>query len=248
MNKQLVLEDIHLSVVVPAFNEEKRIGSTLPAIFEYLDKTAYRYELIVVDDGSKDRTKDVVRSLIDGVEGARLISYFPNRGKGYAVRCGILGSKGKNILFTDADLSTPIQEVEKFFPLLDKGYDIVIASKRLVDSKVEVFQPFYRRESAKIFNFIRYAILGVDYADTQCGFKLFKGRVARDLFGRLTIERYMFDSETLYLAEKLGYRVKEMPVRWRDVPGSTLNITREGTHMLRDLVRIRINHRKLQQN
>ena len=159
-----------------------------------------------------------------------------------------MGSKGKNILFTDADLSTPIQEVEKFFPLLDKGYDIVIASKRLVDSKIEVFQPFYRRESAKIFNFIRYAILGVGYADTQCGFKLFKGRVARDLFGRLTIERYMFDSETLYLAEKLGYRVKEMPVRWRDVPGSTLNITREGTHMLRDLVRIRINHRKVQQN
>ncbi len=233
----------YLTVVVPAYNEEKRIGPTLHSITEYLAVQPYNWELVVVDDGSRDNTVQVVNKAIAGLPNARLIAYTPNRGKGAAVRTGVVDSLGETVLFTDADLSTPIAELEPALRRLNEGADLVIGSRGLTESLVLKRQPLYRQKAARIFNKIIAVWLRLDeYADTQCGFKLFKGPVARFLFGQQVIDGFMFDVETLFLARKFRLKVTELPVRWINSPDSRLRIVRDTARMFRDLARIRIRH------
>jgi len=238
----------YLSVIVPAYNEAERIGDTLTSLLAYLQTQTLAYEIIVVDDGSHDETTQVVEARIRGLDDARLIAYQPNRGKGYAVRQGMLASKGDVALFTDADLSTPVTEIEVALRHLKSGFDVVIGSRAIVGSEISRYQPLYRRVGSRIFNVLRDGIVGVDisrFKDTQCGFKAFRGPVARHLFGRLRVDGFMFDVEMLYVAIKLGYRIYEMPVHWKDMPGSKLRLIRDTARMFRDLAMIRLVHRRL---
>ena len=232
----------HLSVVVPAYNEAQRIGSTLARIREYFEAQSYPVELIVVDDGSRDDTVAVARRALEGFPRGEVISYRPNRGKGHAVRTGIVATTGEYVLFTDADLSTPIEEVERAFSMLTDGYDMVLGS-RAAGTTVVRKQPLYRRMAARFFNLVRDTIVpSTGVADSQCGFKLFRGPVARDIFRRQRVDRFMFDVETLYVASRLGYRYTEMPVAWADVPGSKVRVIRGALELLPELLSIRLRH------
>jgi dolichyl-phosphate beta-glucosyltransferase len=232
----------HLSVVVPAYNEAQRIGSTLARIRQYFEKQSYPVELIVVDDGSRDETVVVARRALEGFPRGEVISYKPNRGKGHAVRTGIVATTGDYVLFTDADLSTPIEEVEHAFGLLTDGHDMVLGS-RASGTTVVRKQPLFRQLAARFFNLVRDTIVpSTGVSDSQCGFKLFRGPVARDIFRRQRVDRFMFDVETLYIASRLGYRYVEMPVAWADVPGSKVRVIRGALELLPELLSIRLRH------
>ena len=235
-----------LSVIIPAFNEAERIGSSLTAILDYLQAQPYTFELIVVDDGSRDRTIAVVKSTPCALEKIRIISYAPNRGKGYAIRQGVLASRGEYVLFMDADLSTPITEIANAFALAS-DYDIVIGSRALHNSQIVVYQPLYRRIGAMIFNLLRDGLVGAGisrFKDTQCGFKLFRGEIARAIFSQARVTGFMFDVEILYLALKWNLKIVELPVEWANVPGSKLRLFSDTIRMFKDLALIRWSHRK----
>ncbi|MBI3360305.1 MAG: glycosyltransferase family 2 protein [Chloroflexi bacterium] len=233
-----------LSVIVPAYNEARRIGPTLEHALRYLRALPWSFELIVVDDGSRDATVEVVQAQIANAPEARLIGYIPNRGKGYAVRTGVLASRGRFVVFLDADLSTPAEEIPKALAAVEAGADLVIGSRRHPESEIVVRQPLYRRVATAIFDGARHTIVGLrQYADTQCGFKAMRGDVARALFARAVIDRFMFDVELLYLAERAHLTVREQPVRWADAPGTKVRFVEGVVNMAKDLVRIRWVHR-----
>jgi glycosyltransferase involved in cell wall biosynthesis len=233
-----------LTVIIPAYQEAARIGPTLEAVLAYLRAQPLSFELIVVDDGSRDSTAEVVGVFLADVPEARLIGYQPNRGKGYAVRAGVLASRGRQVVFLDADLSTPPEEIPAALAALEAGADLVIGSRRHPRSEIVVHQPLYRRIATAIFGGTRRLIVGLrQYADTQCGFKAMRGDLARTLFARTVINRFMFDVELLYLAEKAGLTVREQPVRWTDAPGTKVRLVEGVVNMVKDLVRIRWVHR-----
>ncbi len=233
----------HLSIVIPAYNEEGRIGSTLEKIHDFLKIKDYISEVIVVDDGSSDKTvQTVLKSALYGEGRLRLIKNEVNRGKGYSVKKGIINSMGGYILFSDADLSTPIGEVDKLFEFIDKGYDIVIGSRALAGSDVKVHQPWYRETMGKIFNFFVKSILMKGINDTQCGFKLFKLSLAKDIVSHMKTDGFSFDVEMLYLAIKNKYNIKEVPVIWLNSPKSKVNLIFDSTRMFFDLIRIKLIH------
>lgn len=232
---------IHLSVIVPAYNESTRIGPTLRRVREYLAARPYASEIVVVDDGSRDDTAAVAERALAGFPAARVIRYQPNRGKGFAVRRGMAATRGAYVLFTDADLSTPIEEVERAFETMGDRYDVAIGSRAI--GRVTARQPVYRRLAARIFNLVRDALIGqTGVVDSQCGFKLFRGDVGRDIFARQRVDRFMFDAETLFIAQRLGYRCVEMAVEWGDVPGSKVRILRGALELLPELLSIRLRH------
>ena len=235
-----------LSVIIPAYNEAERIGSSLVAILNYLQAQTYTFELIVVDDGSRDKTIDVVKSTPCANEKIRIVSYQPNRGKGYAIRQGVLASCGEYVLFMDADLSTPVAEIARALAL-SNDYDIVIGSRALRNSQVVVYQPLYRRIGAKVFNVLRDGLVGAGirrFKDTQCGFKLFRGDLARQIFSQAQVTGFMFDVEILYLALKWNLKIAELPVEWANVPGSKLRLFSDTRRMFQDLALIRWSHRQ----
>lgn len=234
--------DIYLSIVIPAYNEEKRIGRTLRKISEYLMEKGYPHEIIVVDDGSTDGTSELVREIAQEVPCIRLLENNSNRGKGYSVRKGVLSSKGQLIIFSDADLSTPIEELDKLKVWIETGHNIAIGSRALPESEILLPQPWYRQCMGKIFNRLVRLLAATEIKDTQCGFKLFMGKVARSLFEKQTIDGFGFDAELLYIAKKSGYTVREVPVRWINSPDSRVNILRDPFLMLRDLIIMRKNY------
>lgn len=232
-------EAVFLSVIIPAYNEEKRLGSSLEKIFAYLANQDYSYEVIVVDDGSRDTTSEVVEAFSRKKKEVKLIRNCRNEGKGFAVRRGMLAAQGEYLLFSDADLSTPIEEVEKLFVCLEDGYDIAIGS-RGPGARIEKRQPLLRQTMGKIFNilFIRFLVLkGIK--DTQCGFKLFKRNTARDVFSRQRCTGFAFDVEILLISKQLGYRIKEQPIRWINSIDSKVNILRDSPAMLGELWQIK---------
>lgn len=225
-----------LSVIIPAYNEAERLGPHLGSVVDYLKNNYPNSELIVVDDGSSDQTASVVRKYK-----VQLISYSPNRGKGYAIRTGVAQSHGAMVLFMDADLSTPLSEIPKIIKAL-KGNDIVIGSRGGGDN-VKKSAPIFRRIASFVFDQIKFALVGLqEFKDTQCGFKIFRGDVARRLFAKGQIDRFMFDAEILYLAQKEGLKIAELPVTWADVPGSHVRFWEGLVNMFRDLWRIRQLH------
>jgi len=235
-----------LSVIVPAYNEAQRIAPSLEKILTYLRAQPLAWELIVVDDGSRDETASTVNGLIDGLPSARLIAYQPNRGKGFAVRTGVLAASGQWIVFLDADLSTPPEEIENALRYLNDGYDMVIGSRALPDSQIERRPPLFRRVATAIFDLVKHLLVGLwQYSDTQCGFKAYRQSAVRPLYERAVIDRFMFDVEILYLAERKKLRVREMPVRWADAEGSKVRFFEGVYHMAKDLARIRWAHRSV---
>ena len=234
--------DIYLSAVIPAYNEEKRIGTTLKRIGEYLLKKDYLYEIIVVDDGSVDGTCRLVGEIAEQIPCIRLLINGVNRGKGYSVRKGILSSRGQLIIFSDADLSTPIEELDKLKMWIERGYNVAIGSRALPQSRIILRQPWYRVCMGKIFNRLVQLLAIPEIKDTQCGFKLFKGKVAKFLFERQRIDGFGFDAEILFIARKSGYSVREVPVRWMNSPDSRVHILKDPILMLRDLLIMRINY------
>jgi glycosyltransferase involved in cell wall biosynthesis len=208
------VEEIYLSIIIPAYNESERLPPTLIDIDEKLKNANYNYEILVVNDGSKDNTAEAVRKLEGQVRNLKLIDNKENKGKGGVVRQGMLAAKGKIRLFTDADNSTSIDHFEKMIPLFDKGYDVVIGSRAIKGSHLEPPKPFSRQILGKLGNiFIQIMVLPGIW-DTQCGFKAFSGEAAVKIFSLSRISGWGFDVEALALAHHFGYRIKEIPIRW----------------------------------
>ncbi|MBI1922567.1 MAG: glycosyltransferase family 2 protein [Geobacter sp.] len=229
-----------ISVIIAAYNEENRIKSSLHKIDRYLSEGGSDYEIIVVDDGSSDKTAQLVSEMGADIANLRLVRYETNMGKGHALRTGVLASRGDYVLLSDADLSTPIEEMSRLLQLVSHDRcDITIGSRALAMSRIIRKQPWWRRGMGKIFNRIVRLVIMDDFRDTQCGFKLFTGNAARELFGAARINRFAFDVEILALARKQGYRIAEVPVRWKNAPGSKVNPVFDSLQMLYDLCRIR---------
>lgn len=238
----------YLSIVIPAYNEAKRLPATLARLDEYLFNREFSYEMLVVDDGSRDATREVVRKFASTRSWVRLVQYDDdqdrpvNRGKGYAVRQGILASLGRDVLFTDADLSTPIEEIEKLLPPIARGEcDIAVASRALPESDLAVHQPWYRELMGRTFNRFVQAVIQTRIRDTQCGFKAFRGDVARRIFSLAQIDGFGFDTEIIYLANKFGYRVQEIGVIWRHRDESRVNPLLAPLSMMSELLQVRAN-------
>ncbi|MBF9223733.1 dolichyl-phosphate beta-glucosyltransferase [Hymenobacter ruricola] len=217
-----------LSLIVPAYNEATRLGNTIEQALAYLQAQPYRSEVIVVNDGSTDNTTQVAEAVFAAQAGriaTRLLSYQPNRGKGYAVRQGLLAAQGQVALFSDADLSTPIDELPQLLnPILAGQFDIVFGSRALDPSLVGTHQPWLREQSGRFFNLVMRLATGLPYVDTQCGFKAFRLDVCRPIAEGAILDRFGFDVELLYLAYKAGLRLHEQPVRWNDAAGSKVGV------------------------
>jgi len=226
-----------LSVVIPAYNEEARLGPTLARVTAWLDARGGTWEVIVADDGSKDRTREVATA----DPRVRLVALPQNRGKGAAVRAGMVAATGDRVLFSDADLSTPIEELDKLAAELDRGADIAIGSRALASSDIKVRQHPMREMMGRTFNrIVRLLVLG-GIKDTQCGFKLFTRAAAHDLFGKATVDGFAFDVEILWLA-RATYRIAEVPVVWRHVEQSKVSPGVDAARMFADIVRLRLRH------
>jgi len=232
-------EKMEISIVIPAYNEEKRIEKTLKKVYEYFKGKKVEFEIIVVDDGSNDKTVEIVEKFSSDRKKIRILKHEKNMGKGAAVKTGILNAKGELILFTDADLSTPIEEFEKLKKKIEKGYDIAIGSRGLKDSKIVIPQPFYRRIIGRIFPLLVRLIVIKDFKDTQCGFKLFKKEAAKKIFSQLKTEGFAFDVEVLAKGKKEGYKIAEVGVLWYNSPRSSVKIFRDSFRMFVSLLKIK---------
>lgn len=228
-----------LSVIIPAYNEADRLSGTLTRIAEYLATSFEDWEIIVVDDGSSDATGDLVRIAQQSSDRIRLHSFARNRGKGFAVRSGVFSATGDMILFCDADLSTPIEELSSALEALDSGAAIAIASRGLKSSRILRHQRWYRENLGRMFNHLVRAIVGLPFADTQCGFKLFTRPAALAIFPECRVDGFAFDVEVLLLARDHGLRVQEFPATWHHAPGSKVHLFRDSFDMLMTTLRLR---------
>jgi glycosyltransferase involved in cell wall biosynthesis len=231
-----------LSIVVPAFNEAARIGATLHTILDYLHEHVPDAELIVVDDGSSDHTAEIAEQSFAnrGQVMARCIRYEQNRGKGYAVRIGLLAAEAPIALFSDADLSTPITETPKLVRPIEQGeQDVTFGSRALDRSLIGVHQPWRREQGGKVFNMIVRVATGMPFWDTQCGFKAFRMSACRPIIEAARIDRFGFDVELLYVAQLAGLRLEEVPVRWDHNDGSKINVMRDSMRMFNEVRDIR---------
>lgn len=236
----------HLSIVIPAYNEENRIGRTLDGTFSYLDAQSYDSEVLVVNDGSRDRTAEKVMEFSDRAGGRlRLIENPGNRGKGYSVRNGMLQANGEIILFYDADLATPTSEIVKVIePIEEDRYDIVFGSRALNYELIGVHQSFLRELRGRGGNLLLRALLGLDFKDTQCGFKAFRRQASQQVFAVQQIDGFGFDPEVLYIGQKQGWRLLETPVRWNHVEGSSVTLFATTVKVLLEVLTIRWNDLK----
>ncbi len=233
-----------LSVVIPVYNEAARVGKALEGAFAYLKSKKITAEIIVVDDGSKDKTVQVVeryKRLASRNQSLKVLKHPVNRGKGAAVQTGALAAAGKTVLYMDADNATPLEEFEGFRQELKKGTEVLLGSRAVDRKKVKVHQPIHREAMGRIFNLLVQLLATPGLWDTQCGFKAFSQRAAKAIFPLQTIERFGFDVELLYIARKQGFAIKEMPVHWYDSPDSRVSVFRDSARMFTDLLVIRWN-------
>jgi dolichyl-phosphate beta-glucosyltransferase len=234
-----------ISLIIPAYNEESRILPSLQKISHYLSERYPKHEIIVVDDGSSDRTGEIVNEFSLKNSQISLLRNDNNYGKGYSVRRGFSHAAGKLRLFTDADLSTPIQELDNLLKKIDEGFDVVIGSRGEIHSTITEHQPFYREWMGKFFNFLIQMFLFKGIKDTQCGFKLFTEKAGSDMFARQKINRFCFDVELLYIAQRLNYKISVVPVEWENSVSSKVSLLSDPVIMILDLFRIRWLHRFL---
>jgi glycosyltransferase involved in cell wall biosynthesis len=232
---------LDLSIIIPSYNEEARLPGTLQRIAEYLPTLRLRTEVLVVDDGSTDRTAALAESFHGKLTGLRVLSNGTNRGKGYSVRHGMLEAQGDMVLFTDADLSAPIEEAEKLLGPLNNGYDVAIGSRAMDRSLISTRQSLFRETAGIIFNKIVRMVLRLPFVDTQCGFKAFRRERCRIIFEQQRIEGFGFDPELLYLARHYGLRAIEIPVRWGHSEATKVNMVGDSLKMFGDIFTIRWN-------
>jgi dolichyl-phosphate beta-glucosyltransferase len=228
-----------LSIVIPCYNEEQRLPRTLDRIEGYFEARHTSYELVLVDDGSRDGTRMIMDAAAERNRRVKVEGLPQNRGKGRALAVGVSAATGDEILVTDADLSTPIEELEKLQAALDSGAGVAIASRALKGSRVEISQPFYRVLMGKVFNLVVQAVLLPGIWDTQCGFKLFRANVAREAFAALSTDGFGYDPEVLYYARKRGVAIAEVPVVWRNSAPTKVSAIRSSLDMLKHVVGVR---------
>jgi len=235
------LEHHTYSIIIPAYNEAARIDATLERVLHYAAQHGWDAEVIVVNDGSRDNTVEIVQSHMQRNATLRLLENPGNRGKGYSVRNGMMHAGGEVLLFSDADLSSPIEEAPRLLGAIAEGADIAIGSRWMQSELQTQRQPLYRQFFGRIFNLMLRLILGLQFKDTQCGFKAFTRRSAQAIFPQQKIERWGFDPELLYLAKKYGFKVAEVPVAWAHSTGTRISPLRDGTRMVVEMLKIRWN-------
>lgn len=233
-------KEIDLSVVIPAFNEASRLGDSLAQLLPYLERRQKPFEVLVVDDGSADATSEVAAQYAH--RGVWVLELARNRGKGAALRHGVVASSGRQVLLCDADMSTPIEELERLEPRLQDAR-LVLGSRDIAGARVELHQPWHRELMGKAFNLFIRALGFGQFRDTQCGFKLMDGAAARELFPELTVERFAYDVELVWEAQQRGWRVVEVGVAWRDSPVSRVRPWSDAPQMVRDVLRVRFRRR-----
>jgi glycosyltransferase involved in cell wall biosynthesis len=230
-----------LSVVIPAYNEGARIEAALERVMSCVAEREWDAEVLVVDDGSRDDTAAIVKRWMHDNPRLHLIQNPGNKGKGYSVRNGLLQAAGDIVMFTDADLSAPMEEAERLITALEEGADVAIGSRWLDKTRQTIHQPLYRQFFGRCFNWITRTVMGLPFKDTQCGFKAFKRPAAQVIFRLQTIERWGFDPEILFIARKLKYIIREVPVTWGHDERSRMSYLKDGMKMLEDMARIRAN-------
>jgi len=235
------METKDISLVVPAYNEGSYIGETITSMNSFLSKEFPSFEIIVVDDGSSDNTGDILIELSKKISGLRIITNAKNMGKGHSVQRGVLSAKGKYIVFSDSDLSVPIEELGKFLNCLKEGSDIAIGSRALKGSNIIKEQSFLRKNMGRTFNLLIRLFLFGGIVDTQCGFKAFKSKAAKTLFNLQRVKGFCFDAEILYIAKKLKYKIQEIPIKWVNRPDSRVSMIKNSTLMFLDIFRIKAN-------
>ncbi|HEV2133691.1 MAG TPA: dolichyl-phosphate beta-glucosyltransferase [Terracidiphilus sp.] len=236
-----VTEYPQYSIVIPAYNERARIPGTLAAVVECIRAHGWSAEVVVVNDGSRDGTAEVVKEFAANAREVRLLENPGNCGKGYSVRNGLLHSFGNVVMFTDADLSAPMEEAEGLFGAIEQGADIAIGSRWLERARQTIRQPLYRQFFGRCFNAVTRLIMGLPFADTQCGFKAFTRNAAQTVFQLQTIDRWGFDPEILFIALKRGFRIVEVPVSWAHDERSRMSYLKDGMRMLQDIAQVRWN-------
>ena len=229
------------SIVIPAYNESARIAASLERVLAYIDQRGWDAEVLVVNDGSRDNTAEILHDYLKKSPRLRLLENPGNRGKGYSVRNGMLHAGGDILLFSDADLSSPIEEADKLFAAIASGADIAIGSRWLQSHLQTQRQPLYRQLFGRTFNLLLRISLGLKFKDTQCGFKAFTRRAGQAIFPAQKIERWGFDPELLYLAKRFGFSVAEVPVAWAHREGTRINPLRDGIRMFGEMLKIRWN-------
>jgi glycosyltransferase involved in cell wall biosynthesis len=230
-----------LSIVIPAYNESARIEQTLERVMSCVEKQGWDAEVLVVDDGSTDRTPQVIHRWMERYPRLHLIQNEGNRGKGYSVRNGLLQAVGEVVMFTDADLSAPMEEAERLLAAIADGADVAIGSRWMDKTRQTIHQPLYRRFFGRCFNWVTRMVMGLPFKDTQCGFKAFKREAAQVIFRLQRIERWGFDPEILFIARKLGYDIREVPVTWGHDERSRMSYLKDGMKMLEEMAAIRAN-------
>jgi len=229
------------SIVIPAFNEAHRIPATLESVVSCIRARGWSAEVVVVDDGSTDATAQVVRAFVEHAPEVRLMQNPGNRGKGYSVRSGLLSALGEVVMFTDADLSSPMEEAQMLFDAIAGGADIAIGSRWLERNRQTIRQPLYRQFFGRCFNGVTRLVMGLHFADTQCGFKAFTRAAAQTIFQLQTIERWGFDPEILFIAVKRGYSIAEVPVSWAHDERTRMSYLKDGMKMLEEIAIVRWN-------
>jgi glycosyltransferase involved in cell wall biosynthesis len=232
---------LRYSIIIPAYNEARRIIPTLERVLAYIANQAWDAEVIVVNDGSRDNTAEIVRDYAARHSLLRLLENPSNRGKGYSVRNGMLHAGGDLLLFSDADLSSPIEECSKLFQAISEGADVAIGSRWLNAELQTERQPLHRQLFGRVFNLLLRLLLGLKFKDTQCGFKAFTRAAAQIIFPLQKIERWGFDPEIIFLAQKKGFAITEVPVRWAHEAGGSIHPLRDGLRMFGDVLKIRWN-------
>ena len=237
-------ENPYLSLVIPAYDEEKRIGRTIERFLEFFAVKSFSAEILVVDDGSSDRTVEVVKSFSTGKIPLEVISYEKNRGKGYAIKTGMLAARGEYALFADADMSTPIEMFDRFEPYMKEGMDVIIGTRKTAGAYVGRHQPFYRENMGKVFTWLSNRLLGLDTSDFTCGFKCFHQRTIEPVFGSQQISGWGYDTEIIFIARHKGFRIQEVPVSWFNDEATRVKLWKNVFTCLLELSQIHNNNRK----
>lgn len=238
-------ESIYLSIVIPAYNEARRIGRGIQQVADYIQQRDFDSELIVVDDGSSDDTAEIARQAAAGRLPLQILRNPTNQGKGYAVRRGMLAATGGYVGFVDADMSTPIGETDKLLAALEEGAQVAIGSRAMPGAIIDQHQPWWREKAGKLFGLFTRLVLLPGIYDSQCGFKFFTREAATEIFSRQKLHNWAFDAEVLYIARRLGYTIAQIPVHWVNDPETKVKMLSDGLQMALDVLRIRALHRDL---